>query len=451
MSDVSAPASSVNEPIIIGLMGPFGYGNLGDAATQDAIIQHLRRRMPSVELRGFSLDPDDTKKRHGIESFAISRQRSSPEDAPPGRLYASVIAWIGRRPFPGAQSLQRMLLRFPMEGKLIARARNSLLGVKLLIISGGGQIEDYWGGGGPWSYPYTLLKWCIIARLIGAKIAVVSVGAGPINSRLSARFLRWALKLSDYRSFRDGFSQSLVRSIGLTKDDGVFPDLAFSLELPRESVTSMETAGRRRIAIGPIGYMKPGFWPREKEELYEAYAKKLVVFIRFLLDRGDTVVFVPGEAHYDRLIIDNIVERLNLTALESGRVERPAIETVTDLLVQLSQVQLVVASRFHNLVMAHMLGKPTIALSYQEKIDCLMQAAGLGEYCFHSSDFEVPTLQERIVSLEVESEAVRARLSLRCEHYRAMLLSQYDIVFGLLGLKPPIASGTRGRTHVVAS
>jgi polysaccharide pyruvyl transferase WcaK-like protein len=449
MSDASAPASSVNEPIIVGLMGPFGYGNLGDAATQDAMIQHLRRRIPSVDLRGFSLDPADTKKRHGIESFPISRQSSRPDDASPDGRYAAVAAWIGRRSFSGARSLQRVLLRLPIEGKLIASARKSLSGVKLLIISGGGQIEDYWGGGGPWSYPYTLLKWCIIAKLIGAKIAVVSVGAGPINSGLSARFLRWALKLSDYRSFRDTFSQSLVRSIGLTRDDGVFPDLAFSLEQPQECVSPLETAGRRRIAIGPIGFMKPGFWPREKEELYEDYAKKLVMFIRFLLDRGDTVVFVPGEAHYDRLIIDDIVKRLDLTALEAERVEQPAIETVTDLLAQLSKVNLVVASRFHNLVMAHMLGKPTIALSYQEKIDCLMQAAELPEYCFHLSDFDVQTLKERIALLEAEAEAIRAKLLLQCEHNRSKLLSQYDQVLRLLNLKPAIKSGPSCRTQVV--
>lgn len=41
----------------IGLLGPYGYGNLGDAAIQEAMIQNIRQRFPHAQIVGFSLNP----------------------------------------------------------------------------------------------------------------------------------------------------------------------------------------------------------------------------------------------------------------------------------------------------------------------------------------------------------------------------------------------------------
>jgi len=51
----------------------------------------------------------------------------------------------------------------------------------ILIISGGGQLLDSWGG--PWKYPYTILKWVLLAKLgfILAGIAAGSAGQ-PIGN-----------------------------------------------------------------------------------------------------------------------------------------------------------------------------------------------------------------------------------------------------------------------------
>ena len=57
----------------VGLFSPMGTGNLGDASTQDAVIFNLRKRLPSIEILGFSLNAEDTASRHGIPSFPISR------------------------------------------------------------------------------------------------------------------------------------------------------------------------------------------------------------------------------------------------------------------------------------------------------------------------------------------------------------------------------------------
>jgi hypothetical protein len=55
----------------MGLLGPFGLGNLGDASTQDVMIFNIRKRFPEAQIYGFSIDPADTEKRHRIPSFPI--------------------------------------------------------------------------------------------------------------------------------------------------------------------------------------------------------------------------------------------------------------------------------------------------------------------------------------------------------------------------------------------
>ena len=62
-----------NQTPVIGLMGPFGFGNLGDAAIQQAIIQHLYERYPQAKVIGFWLNPQDTEMRHNIWDYSVGR------------------------------------------------------------------------------------------------------------------------------------------------------------------------------------------------------------------------------------------------------------------------------------------------------------------------------------------------------------------------------------------
>ena len=46
-----------------------------------------------------------------------------------------------------------------------------LKGMKVFVISGGGQLDDYWGGS--WHHPYTLFMWARLAKLRGVKFIMV--------------------------------------------------------------------------------------------------------------------------------------------------------------------------------------------------------------------------------------------------------------------------------------
>ena len=55
----------------IGLLDHMGGGNLGDDATQTAVILNIKKRWPDCEICAFSMNPIDTQSRHGILSYPI--------------------------------------------------------------------------------------------------------------------------------------------------------------------------------------------------------------------------------------------------------------------------------------------------------------------------------------------------------------------------------------------
>src|ERR1044071_1159390 len=65
----------------IGISGSYGGLNLGDEAILHSIIAQLRRDLP-VEITVFSRDPEDTKRRHGVERAVPVRKMSRVEVTP---------------------------------------------------------------------------------------------------------------------------------------------------------------------------------------------------------------------------------------------------------------------------------------------------------------------------------------------------------------------------------
>ncbi|MCB8977317.1 MAG: polysaccharide pyruvyl transferase family protein [Ardenticatenaceae bacterium] len=419
----------------IGIMGFFGYGNLGDAAVQETVLQRIREYVPDAEIFGFSLNPSDTEARHGIKSFPITRMNSDSAamDSKSSNGLSRIGNWFKFHPNPRLRTLERWVMRLPIELSLIMDAYKNLSGFDALIVSGSGPLQDYWAGGGPFSAPYTLLKWGIIAKSHRTKFLFISVGAGPIRAPLSKTFFKYALSLADYRSFRDKFSKELIQSIGLNKNDPIYPDQGWGLEVKNQSCSQVETK-RQIVGIGPMGYFREGCWPESDEAKYAYYLEKMAAFVLWLLDKEYAIMFLPGEVHFDQLVISDLIEVIR----QKGEPEleqfllRPTILTVDDLMANLKVVDFVVASRFHNILLSQLINKPVLAISYQEKIEDLMTEVGQNDYFEKIGQFEVETLKEKFSSLEINREEILNNVAHKAREYQASLKEQYKKVFQLI-------------------
>ena len=408
----------------IAFWGNFGALNLGNECTLAAAVGNFRARLPDAELVAICRDPEDTAKRHGIGAIPMSG-RVQPSE---GRHYPKLV---------------RMLRRVGREAADWLRAFGHALTIDALLITGSGILSDE--GEGTLGLPYELFKWSLVTKLRRKQLFYVSVGAESISRPLSRAFVKGALKLADYRCYRDVHSAKLLQGIGFKTDrDVVRPDLAFSL--PRSVATNhgavtSEPGGLRprRVAVGVFNYRDRGQTNSADAAAYHAYLDGICSLIEWLLAREYQVCVVHGDFKYDdavRLDVRTELARRGLD-LTSPSFTDESLTSFEQLMEQLSAVDFVIATRYHNLILGLLLGKPVVSVSYEGKHEALMRAVGLADYCQTVDDIDVRRLVEQFQRLEKNEDSLRAVIVERVAANRASLEEQYDlIVRSVCGLLP---------------
>jgi len=87
-----------------------------------------------------------------------------------------------------------------------------------------------------------------------------------------------------------------------------------------------------------------------------------------------------------------------------------------------------------------MMNKPVLGVAYHEKSRALLAQAGQGEYVLNIADFTAEDLIERFSALEANAPAIKKQIAERMAPLRRALEEQYDVAFGLIGVKPAGAS-----------
>jgi polysaccharide pyruvyl transferase WcaK-like protein len=318
---------------------------------------------------------------------------------------------------------------FAREFWFSVRAITFIRKIDLVVIAGSGVLSDH--SGGTWNFPYSVFKWSVLSKLAGAKIAFVSVGAGPINSVRSKYLLKYALSLAEYRSFRDEDSRRLIESIGVKGNNRVFPDLVQGLKINNDQNTGNKIVGCV-VGINPF----PHYWYANDPEAYSRYVRKTALFVSWLVENRYRVVFFPTHLRADYKVINDIREIMSKQLqqnCEADPFERP-IHGIGDLLCQISVMDLVVATRFHGIVLSFLMNKPVIGISNQPKMDSLMRDMGQGDYLLDLERFDVETLRERFLSLEANRDKIKRDVQPIISGYREALETQYREVFKLVNV-----------------
>ena len=432
------------EFVKIGLLAHVGNGNLGDESIVTAVIENVTRRVPRSRIVAFTANPVDTRVRHGVMAFRLQRGLAGSEAragarTPERPIRRRFVAWLSARGLLGAV---KRVNRFTTGAREVAaelpflvRAYRQLSGVRLLIVAGSQQLTD--SVRGPWGYPYTVFKWALLARMRHIPVAIMSVGAGPIDSAVSKWFVKRTVWMAAYRSYRDCGSRDVIRSLGVLDPGEVAPDLAFSLEPPREKAPPRPG---RTIALNAMPFIWQEYDPETERRLYERYAAVLSEFIIWLVDLGYRVKCVATQMRGDRPVIDDLVSRATGKRPDvASQVEVPPVERLADLLSELRNSHLVVATRFHAAVLGNVAGRPVLALAYHQKTDHLMHQVGEPSAVVSVQHIELAHLQRTFLRLERSAPAIVERRKTILAAMRAELSQQYDTVLDYARVRRPVA------------
>ena len=334
----------------VGIFGHVGHLNLGDEASFAALIEAVKVRRPQAEIVGFSANPQDTKHRYGIMCFPIWRESASkvtkstdgktvPQSGVAHRGSSLLKRAIKMIPglYPCIKTGCRFLAMIPevaQEVLFLWQSHRILRRVDLIAVAGSQHFNDYIVG--PWNFSYTVFKWTMLAKLAGAKVAFINVGAGPLLTPLGKWFIKRAVKWSDFQSYRDETSICCIQRLGLKVIRPAVPDMVFSLPLEERQPLTNAVRASLVVGVNPIPFNSADYWIGASPEIYQRYIRIMAGFVGWLVSRGCKVVFFPTQLSLDPAVIGDIRSHLAKGGYSLDNIDEASLKSLEDLCVRTS-------------------------------------------------------------------------------------------------------------------
>ncbi|MDW3217934.1 MAG: polysaccharide pyruvyl transferase family protein [Acidimicrobiales bacterium] len=257
-------------------------------------------------------------------------------------------------------------------------ARGAVATVDGVIVGPGGILQD---GSSLWNLPGHLAA-ALAARRRGVPVAAFGVGAEPLRRRSSARLLRRALADAPVVT-RDEGSSDALRAAGLHPTTAA--DLAFTLDLPDAPA---EPNDEIIVAVGPG--VKPGLVrPAARRLVAPPVAQIAAAVERLAVEQGYRVALAGFRGRRDRDVAAELRAALSVDA-------RLVDDTVDAHVGAVAGARLVVASRYHAVVLAARAGVPAHVVSTEPKLRSLAADLGPDRATLGSwADLAAPTGQPR--------------------------------------------------------
>jgi len=356
--------------------GYYGFGNAGDEAVLAGLAAGFRQRAPEVELTVLSGDPAATEAEHGVAA--------TPR---------------------GLGSARRL-------------ARQS----DLLVSGGGGLLQDATS----WRSPLYYLGVLRLARGAGIPVACVGHGIGPLRRALVRRLTRRALSRVEALAVRDRASEEALRDLGVTREVEVTADLAFVL--PRPTQEEVDRAwGKAGLPASPgpaaLIALRSPVTAGPRRDLADRLAEAIGSACERLALRA---VFVAMQRPHDDEFAARVIDAMSY---EADLVT--ADLSARELLALAGGCDLVIAMRLHALIFAAICGVAPVAISYDPKVDGLMEQLGL-QSATSVERFDPDALASAVGQTWLARRQIGSSLVARAEDRRRAALRNIELALDLL-------------------
>jgi polysaccharide pyruvyl transferase WcaK-like protein len=391
----------------IGMFGLFGSSNIGNDGSLEALLNYLKAAHPDAVLNVLCPGPERIRASYGVGGTPL---------------------WWHTKYAGQTSGLAAIPLKAVSKGIDVLRTAAWVRRHDVVMVPGTGILETTLPLR-PWQTPYSLFLVCAFSRIFGTKVALVSVGASVTSKPASRWLIVSAARLACYRSYRDQQSWDAMKQSGVdTARDPVYPDLAFALPVPADTQDGQPTVG-----VGLMDYRGGNDDRSRAEDLHDAYVAKMKVFVRWLVDGGRRVRVFAGD-DVDSSVVQEVVADLRAARpdLESECVVAEPVSSLHELMRQIAAVDIVVATRYHNVLCALKLAKPTLSTGYAAKNVVLMTEMGLSGFCQNAGSLDVDQLIEQFTELENRSAELRQAIAERTRACAQRLDEQFSLLSELL-------------------
>jgi polysaccharide pyruvyl transferase WcaK-like protein len=388
----------------VGFFGRLGSGNLGNDASLEAVLAYVRSEYPAATLDAMCSGPERV---------------SAYYDLPATHLH-----WLhapSQRSWPRPVAVVLSALRVAAGLWIDAWRTTSWVRRHDVATVPGMGVPEANLVIRPWQEPYSLFLLALLGRLFRTKVALVSVGASAIPLRSSRWLLTKATRLAHYVSYRDEYSRQAMRRMGVKrKHEPVFPDLVFSLPTPELSVHPQS------VAVGVMAYWGSVADRGRRQAIHDTYLQAMKEFVRWLLDTGHEVRLLIGD-HDDEPEAREVLAdaQLHWTGRGAAPIDFRPIFSTSALMTRLASVETVLATRFHNVLVALACARPTLAIAYGNKHHALMAQMDGEEFCQDIRELDVEWLKKQFTALRTDSEQIARTLTTRVQAHREHLEHQF--------------------------
>lgn len=299
------------------ISGYYGFGNSGDDSILYAIIRELKLMQPNVRIVTLSKTPSVTSELYGID--AINRFN-----------IISVLYRLSR--------------------------------TKLLISGGGSLIQDVTSTK---SLAYYL---AIInaAKFMNKKVMLYANGIGPVKNHMNFKKVKSTLNRADLITLREPSSLDELKKFGVDKPRTVVTaDPAFNLFCASKKETEMllDSIGLEKGKQYFVAAIRP--WKSTGRDFCDAVAQAA----DYAHEKyGLECVFIQMQPTRDRAITAACAAQMKSKAHIAERTLSPDLT-----LGLVSGAEFVLGMRLHTLIYAAKCGTPVIGISYDPKVDSIME------------------------------------------------------------------------------
>ena len=373
------PRSKNFRPTIL-VAGYYGFGNTGDEAILQAILEGLRESSPGASPIVVSGNPASTTAQHRVDA----------------------VEW--RDVGAISQAVERC---------------------DLVIVGGGGLFQDHWGFDTetlltPDHYGITFYAGpAALAALFGKPLALVGLGVGPLRSPQARRLVQGVCEATSHLGVRDAESRELLIGCGIDASRIVLSaDAAFALEAGRISPGELARAAgvEPRSPLVAVA-LRPWTLDADPEHWEGEVAAALD---RFIAATGGTLLLAPFQQS-DRPDEDDVRVaqrvRQRLEAPERAAVLAAPLPP-SDAAGLLAGCDLVVAMRLHAAIFAITHGVPVVGIAYDPKVRSLLTGLGLASLVEPLAGLSGWSLQARMESALEAGKGLGTRVAERAREQR---------------------------------